>query len=82
SDLAPLDIEAFVAAVTVPDTSAASVGGAGSATVTLADRERRQGIWWFLLVGALALLVGESLWSNRSAQSHPPPAGHRPAGNE
>ena len=81
SDLAPLDIEAFVAAVTVPDTSAASAGGAGSATVTLADRERRQGIWWFLLVGALALLVGESLWSNRSAQSHPPPAGHRPAGN-
>ncbi|MEE8267837.1 MAG: hypothetical protein V3R97_02890, partial [Gemmatimonadales bacterium] len=82
SDLAPLDIEAFVAAVTVPDTSAASASATGSTMVTPADQERRQGTWWFLLLGALALLVVESLWSNRSAQPHPSPAGQRPAGIE
>ena len=82
SDLAPLDIGAFVAAVTVPDTAAAFASAAGSTTVTPADRERRQGIWWFLLLGAVALLVVESMWSNRSAQPQPAPAGQRPAGIE
>jgi len=82
SDLASLDIEAFVAAVTVPDTATASAGALGSSTVTPADRERRQGMWWFLVLGALTLLVVESLWSNRPAQPHPAPAGQRPAATE
>jgi len=82
SDLAPMDIEAFVAAVTVPDTATASAGTLGSATVTPVDRERRQGMWWFLVVGALALLVVESLWSNRSTQAHPAPVGQRPTATE
>jgi hypothetical protein len=82
SDLASLDIEAFVAAVTAPDTSAASADAAGSATATPTDRERRQGMWWFLIWGALALLVVESVWSNRPTQAHPVPAGQRPTGTE
>ena len=82
SDLAPLDIEAFVAAVTAPDTATASAGALGTTTVTPADRERRQGMWWFLALGALALLVVESLWSNRATQAHPAPAGHSPTATE
>jgi hypothetical protein len=82
SDLVALDIEAFVAAVTAPDTSASSANAAGSATVTPSDRERRQGMWWFLIWGALALLVIESLWSNRPTQAHPVPAGQRPTVSE
>lgn len=82
SDLAPLDIEAFVAAATAPDTSGTSVEASGSEVVTPVDRERRQGIWWFLILGAFALLFVESLWSNRPAQAHPAPAGQRSAGTE
>jgi hypothetical protein len=82
SDLAPLDIEAFVAAVTVPDTATISADGMGRSTVTPADRERRQGMWWFHVLGALALLVVESLWSNRPTQAHPAPAGHRATATE
>ena len=82
SDLASLDIEAYVAAVTAPDTSTASASTIGSAAVTPANRERRQGMWWFLVLGALALLVLESLWSNRPTQAHPAPAGQRPTATE
>lgn len=85
SDLTMMDIDAFVAATTSPDTGTAMAFQ--GVEVTPEERERRQGTWWFLLVGAVALLMFESLWSNRSAPGHDPTlaqtsAGRRRAGVE
>jgi len=85
SDLTMMDIDAFVAATTSPDTGTAMAFQ--GVEVTPEERERRQGTWWFLLVGAVALLMFESLWSNRSAPGHDPSlaqtsAGRRRAGVE
>jgi hypothetical protein len=33
--------------------------------VPLAERERRQGVWWYLVVGAVVLALAETLLSNR-----------------
>lgn len=79
SDLTPMDIEAFTAASTAPDTSGVVTAGSGAGGLTPAERERRQGIWWFLIAGALALLVIESVWSNRPAQTQPAPVRRRDA---
>jgi hypothetical protein len=73
SDLARLDPEAFVAASTASDTAAGPTATAGRVSLTPAERESRQGIWWYLVLGALLLLAAESLWSNRPAQGHPSP---------
>ncbi len=62
SDLTKLDAEAFVAASTAEATG--TVGGQGAKSLSRAQRERRQGIWWFLLLAALLVLAAESLWSN------------------
>jgi hypothetical protein len=64
SDLARLDPEELVAAVTFRDASTA-LAGAGSSGETRDAQERRQGYWWFLLFGAFVLLAGETLLSNR-----------------
>jgi hypothetical protein len=81
SDLRGLDVAAFVAATTLPDTGALASAGQ-TATLTPAERERRQGLWWYLLLGAIGLLTVESLWSNRPGQEHPAPATWRRAGIE
>jgi hypothetical protein len=36
-----------------------------AATLTPAERERRQGLWWYLLVGVLSALLAESVLANR-----------------
>jgi hypothetical protein len=67
-DLAPLDIRAFVAAVEPRGGTAAAARGAEAADAAglpLAERERRQGVWWYLVVGAVVLAVAETLLSNR-----------------
>lgn len=57
---------------------AASPAGTANATATatttlsLAERERRQTLWWYVLVVALLLLAAESLLSNRLSRSARP----------
>lgn len=62
SDLARLDVEAFVAASTEAGSASPADGVLG---LTREDRERRQSAWWYLVLGALLLLAAESMWSNR-----------------
>ena len=68
ADLAPLDPAEIVAAVT----SGGAGGGDGPASagneaeaLRLEDRERRQSLWRFLLMGAFVLLALETVLSNR-----------------
>jgi hypothetical protein len=62
SDLSPLDPAELVAAVTAPGTE----GRQGSESdVTAAEQERQQGLWWYLLVAGLLLLVLEAVVAGR-----------------
>ena len=63
SDLATIDPEELVGSVTTaaPGERRASL----AATLTPAERERRQGVWWYLLIAALLVLVAETAISNR-----------------
>lgn len=70
SDLTALDVEAFVAASTVPADPSVVVAGARSASRE--ERERRQGVWWWLVLGVLAILGLESWWGTRSSTSTRP----------
>jgi hypothetical protein len=62
SDLQVMDPRELVAAVEPR-------GDAARTTTTLTirpeDRERRQSLWWYLLIGAFALLATETVLSNR-----------------
>jgi hypothetical protein len=63
ADLAPLDLEAFTAAIASTGAETAAAGAVR--TLTRVEQEQRQGLWWYLLVAALALLVTETVISNR-----------------
>ena len=63
SDLATIDPEELVSAVT--STGLGERRATVSATLTPAERERRQGMWWYLLMVALLVLVAETTISNR-----------------
>jgi hypothetical protein len=67
ADLTPLDQETVAAAVrpTGSAASATSAAPAASAALSPAERERRQGIWWYLVMGAVVLALAETLLSNR-----------------
>ena len=71
SELAEMDPDALVAAVT-PD-GGADTRVARTAAPSAEDRERRQSLWWYLLIGAFALLAAETAWSNlqRTARRRP-----------
>jgi hypothetical protein len=64
SDLTPLDPRELVAAVTGRATPTATPQEAPS-ELTAEDAERRQGIWWYLLVAGLLLLATEMVVANR-----------------
>ena len=64
SDLAPLDLQEFAAAVRPSNAGLAGSGGEAE-TATAEERERRQAIWWYLLIGAFVLLAAETVLSNR-----------------
>lgn len=71
ADLEAMDPEEFAGSITSPD-----IGEAGESGAELGpeDRERRQGIWWYLLVAAFLLLALETIVSNylsRKAASQP-----------
>lgn len=67
AELAPLDAEEVQAAIL--SGGAAAGGAAGSearaAELRREDRERRQSLWRWILVGAFGLLVAETILSNR-----------------
>jgi len=64
ADLTPLDVDGFLAAV-APGGSVSSAGSAAAVQVTPAERERRQGLWWYLVMGAAVLALGETLLASR-----------------
>jgi hypothetical protein len=63
ADLSHLDPKELVAAATavVPGKGVKSPDAVG----TPAEQERRQTVWWYLLLGALVLLAAETVMSNR-----------------
>jgi hypothetical protein len=67
SELSVFDAEemrtALLAAAEATPESTAEIG------LTLAERERRQNGWWYLLIGVFVLLAAETLFSNRGAQA-------------
>jgi uncharacterized membrane protein len=63
SDLSRLDAEQLESAVAFQGTS--SPGADLAATLSPAEKERRQGIWWYLLIAVLLIMVVESVMSNR-----------------
>ncbi|OFV93189.1 MAG: hypothetical protein A3G76_15275 [Acidobacteria bacterium RIFCSPLOWO2_12_FULL_65_11] len=67
ADLTPLDPSELVAAVTGRATQAAEAAVAPT-PLSPADAERRQALWWYLLLAGLALLAAETVISNRLSQ--------------
>lgn len=65
SELSALEPAAFAASVHTPGEAGPVLA---AASVTLAERERRQSLWWYLLAGAVALLALETALSNRASR--------------
>ncbi len=67
SDLTPIDTGELVAAATGRAARAVSPTTA-AAEITPEDAEKRQNIWWYLLLAGLALLVAELIVANRLSE--------------
>ncbi len=67
SDLTPLDPSELVATATGRATQTATAAAA-PAELTPEEAEKQQNIWWYLLMGGLALLVAELVIANRLSQ--------------
>ncbi len=67
SDLTALDPDELEGAITAGAPAAA--GLALDANLTPEQRERRQAIWWYLLIAALFVLAGETVLSNRLSRA-------------
>jgi hypothetical protein len=67
SDLAVLDPDELANTVTV--TGDVDVRVTEAMVLSPEEREQRQGLWWYLLVGAAGLLILETLISNRAKRS-------------
>ena len=63
SDLSHFDPQELVASVTAP--SAASAAGVNAGPASPEDAERRQALWWYLLMAALVCAGAETMVSNR-----------------
>jgi hypothetical protein len=69
SDLAPMDPQELVAAVTgLANPNAVNRTADEDNTLTPADAERRQSLWWYLLILGLALLATEMVIANRLSE--------------
>jgi hypothetical protein len=71
SDLSLMDPQELVAAVTGRARGGSSAVESETLELRPADLERRQAIWWYLLMGGVALLAGETLLSNRLSRAAP-----------
>lgn len=65
ANLTPFDPAEMASAVQMAAEGGAVSGGIGE--LTLADREREQSGWWYLIIAVFLLLIGETLFSNRGA---------------
>jgi hypothetical protein len=71
SDLTALDGEELAGALTF---RARWQGGMDlAATLTPVEKERRQGLWWYLLVAVLLILAAETAIANRVSRSSTSP---------
>ena len=68
SDLAALDPSELVAAVTGRANQVTQTAVEAPAELTAEEAERRQGVWWYLLVAGLVLLAAEMVVANRLSQ--------------
>ena len=69
SDLTPLDPSELVAAVTGRATPSAVAAAEKPAELTAEEAERRQGVWWYLLIAGLVLLAAETVVANQLSRS-------------
>lgn len=67
SELGAFPPDELARAVSPPGSTAATA--TGTMTLTVAEREKRQTLWWYVLVLALLLLAAESLLSNRLSRA-------------
>ena len=67
SELGVFAPDELVRAVAPPGSANTAV--ASGTTLSVSERERRQILWWYFLVAALALFAAESLLSNRLSRS-------------
>jgi hypothetical protein len=65
SDLSAMDAQEFTAGATG---RASLVASAAPTEVRPEETERRQSVWWFLLLVGFVLLVAESVLANRLSQ--------------
>jgi len=69
SDLGPMDPQELIAAVTgFANPNAANRAADEDNTLTPADAERRQSLWWYMLILGLALLATEMVIANRLSE--------------
>jgi hypothetical protein len=68
SDLAPLDPAELVASVS-GRAGPAATGLDGPTELTVAESERQQGLWWYLLVAGLILLAAETAIANQLSRN-------------
>jgi hypothetical protein len=64
SDLTPIDREEVLSAITPASTGSSRVASL-SATLSTAEKERRQALWWYVLLAALIVLVTETVIAGR-----------------
>ncbi len=65
SDLAPLDPAELVASVTGRAAPTASLPTEAATEISREELEKRQGLWWYLLIAGLLLLAAEMVIANR-----------------
>jgi len=68
SDLTAIDPQELVAGAT-GHAAVSAAHPAAAAPVTPEDAERRQAIWWYLMLAGLVLLAAETMWSNRLSRA-------------
>jgi hypothetical protein len=68
SDLAALDPSELIATVTGHASHAQAQAPEGPQEVTREESEKRQSLWWYLLLAGLVLLAAETIIANRLSQ--------------